>query len=192
LNHYTKNNQLVVYFFGFLIHYLSVKYLLNYSKVIVTAFSLYVSIYYFRLNATMFFWSLSLIFYFATFLKSKIVVWTVALSLMVLKHEFSKEMVAHSSQSLKLKFFIIFFLKVSFLGFGEYSGEFFIFGNALLFLILRLICVSCDKIDLDTDETNDNTVKFKDYLVYSYYPTFVSLSPFVPFKNFISSVKFIF
>jgi hypothetical protein len=66
------------------------------------------------------------------------------------------------------------------------------FNNGFLFLSLRLVCVSCDKIDLDTDETNDNTVKFKDYLVYAYYPAFVLLSPLVSFKNFISSVKFIF
>jgi hypothetical protein len=63
------------------------------------------------------------------------------------------------------------------------------FKNGLLFLILRLICVSCDKMDLDANETNDTTIEFKDYILYSYYPSFVLLSPFVPFKNFISSVN---
>lgn len=64
------------------------------------------------------------------------------------------------------------------------------------FMILRLVSFSLEKVDdLKVSQKNfgDNeksTYNFRNFIFYIYYPTFNFVSPFVPFKNFISCVSF--
>ena len=86
---------------------------------------------------------------------------------------------------------------------SHYSGDDFL--ALVYFMILRMLCFSMDKLNIETSETkkyskintefykskyNFRDYDFLNYLFYTLYPSFIYISPFVPFKNFILTVNF--
>jgi hypothetical protein len=92
--------------------------------------------------------------------------------------------------------------KLSLYGKSHYSGDDFL--ALVYFMILRMLCFSMDKINLENSDIKkylklnskfykqkyiDTDYNFSNYLFYTLYPSFIYISPFVPFKNFILTVN---